>query len=148
MENIKVTYRDIEISYNEDCERWSCKIDDGKWSEKQTLKECKKLIDLFYKKQVENIECIYVSASSYKCGFGSKRIITSISENGDVWVKNEKGNREKYSQYSLKNDLALWNENNLKIVDEYKEQMKVVKQESDKANSILSKLERFAQHSI
>ena len=60
MEQIKVVYRDIEITYNEDYECWRCLVDGVKYGKKQTLKECKKQVDIFYKKQVENIECIFI----------------------------------------------------------------------------------------
>ena len=144
MEEIKVVYREIEISYREESERWSCIIDNGQWSEKQTLKECKKLIDQFLKKQVENTECIYIYVRGWRSeGFGSKRIITSIAENGDVWVKNENGGREKISANIVGEELALWNDANLKIVEEYKKQLRVLAEEDQKAKDILKKLVRF-----
>jgi len=50
MENIKVEYMGFKISYSEEREVWSCEVASANY-EKQTLKECKKRIDDFLKKE-------------------------------------------------------------------------------------------------
>jgi hypothetical protein len=45
------TYRGFDIEFTPDKERFSFKLDGGKWHEKQSFSQCKKLIDEFWKEK-------------------------------------------------------------------------------------------------
>jgi uncharacterized protein Yka (UPF0111/DUF47 family) len=103
---ITTTYRDIVISYNENTETWECEVADGRWSKRTELKDCKKAIDKFIdggdkiKKKFNKFEVLRFD--NYDKAKWRTLTVTSINEDGDVWVTDVKGNRNKLSEYDCK----------------------------------------------
>jgi hypothetical protein len=139
VEEIKIDYRGFEINYNEEYERWKCEINPNKWFEKQTLKECKKSIDGFLKRETD-----FQRIDVYRTvGWGSERFlkvtITSITEEGEVWIREEKGERSKVERkYLLK-----INDNNTSLIEKYKEQDKIIKAATKEQENLIEQFDKF-----
>ena len=117
MENIKVEYMGFKISYSEEREVWSCKVASA-ILEKQTLKECKKRIDDFLKKE-KSFERYPVYCKSPYVWDGELIIVdvTSVcSDDPDYfWVVSKDG-KNKRSKIR-KNNLFQVNAENTNIVN-------------------------------
>ncbi len=133
---IDVIYKDIQINYNEEYEIWECDIANAHF-QKQTLKECKKRIDDFFKKEFKRIKIFRICFEGFKKGE-----ITSLIENeryADCWIIDENKNRSKEKFECLYFD----NEYNNKLLEEYNKQKEIIKKEEDKLKEILGKFQKF-----
>jgi hypothetical protein len=114
MENIKVEYMGFEISYREDREIWSCEVASAHY-EKQTLKECKKKIDDFLKKE-KSFERYPAYKKSWNAGLIQIDITSVCSDDPKYYwtiTKDGKNNREK----TRKDNLFQMNTENTNIVN-------------------------------
>lgn len=96
MSEIKTHYRGFDIVFSEFNESWSCELSRNKSYEKEKMSDVKKRIDKFIKDESEfkNMEVVVLGNGYRNIGF-TKMTITSIADNGEAWVKDEKGNRQK-----------------------------------------------------
>lgn len=96
MANITTEYRGIKITYNEDKENWGADVAGDAW-EKQTLKECKKKIDDWFKKE-SNFQRFDV----YYMGWGTTpkiATVTSLTDNNEAWITSESGRNKVTVKY-------------------------------------------------
>jgi len=114
MENIKVEYMGFEISYSEEREVWSCEVTSAHY-EKQTLKECKKMIDDFLKKE-KSFERYPAYKKSWNDGLIQIDITSVCSDDPKYYwtiTKDGKNNREK----TRKDNLFQMNTENTNIIN-------------------------------
>jgi hypothetical protein len=138
MDRIVVEYRGIAIDYREDEECWYCLLDE-KTNKKQTLKECKKKIDEWYKAQVTETPVINMGALRWDKF--QNAVVTSIDSAGDVWIRNIDGSREKANKGSRK--IAIDSQTNRDKISAYLKQSDFIKQEKKKLDAIYESIEWF-----
>lgn len=119
MQQIKTEYRGIEITYIESLNQWSAELDrdmnDG------SLAGLKKKLDAFFKKESEYREmpCLRIGGGWREREALQKVTITSVTPENEVWVRDEKGKREKVYE-SSRNKLVKETPENLAIYEEIK----------------------------
>lgn len=90
MSEIGTTYKDIAIAYREINDEWYCEI-----GRAQTLSALKRKIDAHLRKQKSFNPIAAIHDAGRLFGGFEKVTITSLAEDGAVWVKNSKGARKK-----------------------------------------------------
>jgi len=141
---IKTEYRGIEITYNEFSNHWICELTRGTATNKESLAECKKKIDEWFKKQNVKTPVISIYDNKWnKLGFGETATVTSITEDGEKWVSFEKGGRGKYSKSSFDSNFVKHTPENIKLIEAYKVQKEICNKEAQKANDIIESMERL-----
>ena len=120
MSEIITEYKGFKITFDEFTESWKCEIKEGSWSEKVSLKDIKKSIDLFLKKESEfkDTKAITLDTSSWRGKkFGSIVTITSVADDGDVWIRTPSGEREKIGKGLRSSLCSLTDENKVKLAE-------------------------------
>lgn len=130
-DNIKVDYKGFEIKFNDGSESWSSSIDGVSFS-RQKLADAKKKIDEFIKQEsaFTNLHAIIADTYSWRDRpIGSIVTITSVANNGDVWIKDNKG-REKIGAHSRHILLKVTdgNKNKLSEINSIMDQIKTLEQ--------------------
>ena len=123
---IQTEYRGFIITFSEQNETWLCELKPESFYSKEKLSEVRKRIDKFLKDESEfkDMDAI-IFGNDYRATGFTKVTITSVTDSGEAWVKDAKGNRQKlYKQTSIykitnRNDhfITLYNENLSKISD-------------------------------
>ena len=139
---IKLTYREIEIEYSEYFNSWTCFLNKSNLKS-DSLKEIKEKIDQFIKREnpFKRFDCLLISGKySYgsKEELGAKITVTSIADDGECWtIKN--GSRAKMNHKFL----AVDNDDNRKLIACALDCMKKAKELEKKADEYTLALERL-----
>lgn len=144
---ITTNYRGIDITYNEGNETWNCQVA-SKFRSRTNLKDCKDAIDKFLdgeEKLKKKFDRFDVWSNDYHRGWG-KLTVTSITDDA-VWTTDEKGNRQKKSDYDCKR-LYLITDENQKLIDEIKATDEKIKELNQKNEDTYAKLQSLEPKTI
>ena len=131
MLKIQTEYRGFAIEFCEHTESWSCELKPQKLFAKEKLADVKKRIDKFIKDESEFTNMEAITPASWRCLNGAfmDAVITSVSDNGDLWIKSEHG-REKigaggliYKNNDKNNELVCLYESKIDKIEALKDEL-------------------------
>lgn len=139
MEEITTTYRGQKITFEENTEKWSCEVVS---SSETSLFTLKKKIDKHLKAENANTNTKALLLIGYNRQQMIDVTITSVTEEGDAWVRREKdGSREKVRKSSIGNLIKITLENE-KIIASVKFHEEVALANQEAAKKLTASLER------
>lgn len=139
MADMTVEYRDFEIKFYNDDNRWSVDIDNVTFYD-EDIKVLKKKIAAFHKGKVAGITALVRGGGYGLDGLPFQAVrITSITEDGDIWATYVKtGRRERLYRHAT---IYMLSAKNKKAIVEYMNLTKAIEKLQDRKSKLVERME-------